>query len=69
MISCPLKPDSLQVIQMLNNSSHHITMVTGDNPLTACHVSDLLGIIRKDTSVLVFTPPNELGRSFSLLFF
>ncbi|KAM3172670.1 hypothetical protein ACTXT7_014059 [Hymenolepis weldensis] len=66
VISCPLKPDSLQVIQMLNNSSHHITMVTGDNPLTACHVSDLLGIIRKDTPVLVFTPPNELVGKQSL---
>lgn len=37
-------------------------MVTGDNPLTACHVSDLLGITRKDAPILVFTPPNELGR-------
>ncbi|KAM7540919.1 hypothetical protein Aperf_G00000039450 [Anoplocephala perfoliata] len=64
VISCPLKPDSLQVIQMLKNSSHHITMVTGDNPLTACHVSDLLGITRKDTPVLVFTPPNELDEKW-----
>nr|CDS30555.1 cation transporting ATPase 13A1 [Hymenolepis microstoma] len=64
VISCPLKSDSLQVIQMLKNSSHHITMVTGDNPLTACHVSDLLGITRKDTPVLVFTPPNELDEKW-----
>ncbi|VDM16591.1 unnamed protein product [Hydatigera taeniaeformis] len=63
VISCPLKPDSMKVIQMLKTSSHYVTMVTGDNPLTACHVSDLLGITRKDTPTLVFTPPNELGMS------
>uniref|UniRef100_A0A5K3FND9 Cation-transporting ATPase n=1 Tax=Mesocestoides corti TaxID=53468 RepID=A0A5K3FND9_MESCO len=60
VISCPLKPDSHSVIQMLKSSSHHITMVTGDNPLTACHVSNLLGITRKDTPILVYTPSNEL---------
>ncbi|KAH9286492.1 Manganese-transporting ATPase 13A1 [Echinococcus granulosus] len=64
VISCPLKPDSLKVIQMLKSSSHHVTMVTGDNPLTACHVSDLLGITRKDMPILVFTPPNELDDSW-----
>ncbi|VDD77022.1 unnamed protein product [Mesocestoides corti] len=53
VISCPLKPDSHSVIQMLKSSSHHITMVTGDNPLTACHVSNLLGITRKDTPILL----------------
>lgn len=62
IISCPLKPDSLSVIQMLKASAHHITMVTGDNPLTACHVSNLLGITRKNVPVLVLTPPNELRK-------
>uniref|UniRef100_A0A0X3PAK9 Manganese-transporting ATPase 13A1 n=1 Tax=Schistocephalus solidus TaxID=70667 RepID=A0A0X3PAK9_SCHSO len=60
IISCPLKPDSLSVIRTLKNASHHIIMVTGDNPLTACHVSNLLEIVRKNAPVLVFTPPNEL---------
>ncbi|BHF60922.1 hypothetical protein SprV_0100389200 [Sparganum proliferum] len=60
IISCPLKPDSLSVIRTLKNSSHHIAMVTGDNPLTACHVSNLLEIVRKNAPVLVLTPPNEL---------
>uniref|UniRef100_A0A183TMN9 Cation-transporting ATPase 13A1 n=1 Tax=Schistocephalus solidus TaxID=70667 RepID=A0A183TMN9_SCHSO len=66
IISCPLKPDSLSVIRTLKNASHHIIMVTGDNPLTACHVSNLLEIVRKNAPVLVFTPPNELGAFISV---
>nr|CAH8841422.1 unnamed protein product [Trichobilharzia regenti] len=60
IISCPLKPDSRSVVQQLLNSSHHVTMITGDNPLTACHVSSLVGMTRSDIPVLVLTPPNPL---------
>ncbi|CAI2726639.1 unnamed protein product [Schistosoma spindalis] len=60
IISCPLKPDSLTVIKDLSYSSHHISMITGDNPLTACHVSSIVGIVRSNVPVLVLSPPNAL---------
>lgn len=53
VFSSPLKPDSKSVIKEIMNSSHHITMITGDNPLTACHVAAKLRLIdKKKTFVL-----------------
>lgn len=53
VFSSPLKPDSKSVIKQIMHSSHHITMITGDNPLTACHVASKLKLIdKKKTFVL-----------------
>jgi cation-transporting ATPase 13A1 len=53
IISCPLKPDTRAVIKEIMHSSHHITMITGDNPLTACHVGSQLKLIdKKNTYIL-----------------
>lgn len=52
VFSCPLKPDSVSAIKMLNESSHRCVMITGDNPLTAAHVAREVGIV--DRGVLVF---------------
>lgn len=60
VISCPLKPDSKSVIKEIMNSSHHITMITGDNPLTACHVGAKLKIIDKKNT-LVLTKNDQDG--------
>lgn len=49
---CPMKSDAIDTIQMLNHSSHRCVMITGDNPLTACHVAKEVGIITKDVLIL-----------------
>ena len=53
IISCPLKPDTLANVREISNSSHHVTMITGDNILTACHVASELKFIRKDSALLL----------------
>jgi len=41
-----------------------VVMITGDNPLTACHVAKELHITRSDRHTLVYTEPNEYGLWF-----
>ena len=44
---CPLKKDSAKVIKRLQQSSHRVVMITGDNADTACAVARRVGIIPK----------------------
>ncbi|KAI6176078.1 hypothetical protein M3Y97_00759800 [Aphelenchoides bicaudatus] len=57
VISCPLKPDTKPMIKEIVESSHAVCMITGDNPLTACHVGSVLHFTRKHTPILIFDEP------------
>jgi cation-transporting ATPase 13A1 len=48
---CPLKPDSLDAIRMLNESSHRTVMITGDNALTACHIAKEVEIVSREVLI------------------
>ena len=52
VLQCPLKEDAMSSVRMLNESSHRCVMITGDNPLTACHVARQVEIVDRDVLIL-----------------
>ena len=52
VLQCPLKEDAAKAVQMLNESSHRVVMITGDNPLTAAHVARQVEIVDRDVLIL-----------------
>lgn len=52
VLHCPLKEDAKEAVQMLNESSHRVVMITGDNPLTAVHVAREVEIVDRDVLIL-----------------
>ncbi|KAK4205065.1 putative type V cation-transporting ATPase [Triangularia verruculosa] len=52
VLQCPLKDDAKEAVRMLNESSHRVVMITGDNPLTAVHVAKEVEIVDRDVLIL-----------------
>ncbi|EAQ88554.1 conserved hypothetical protein [Chaetomium globosum CBS 148.51] len=52
VLQCPLKDDAKEAVRMLNESSHRVVMITGDNPLTAVHVAREVEIVDRDVLIL-----------------
>ncbi|CAI4227922.1 unnamed protein product [Auanema sp. JU1783] len=61
VISCPLKPDTKIMIKEIIESSHKVVIITGDNPLTACHVGKVLKFTSKKLKTLVLDDPGIGG--------
>ncbi|KAG2336157.1 HAD-like protein, partial [Suillus weaverae] len=52
VLHCPLKPDAVETLKMLADSSHRCIMITGDNTLTAVHVARDMEIVDHDALIL-----------------
>ncbi|KAL6162049.1 putative cation-transporting ATPase 1 [Exserohilum turcicum] len=52
VLQCPLKPDAIEAVRSLNESSHRVVMITGDNPLTAVHVAKQVEIVDRECYIL-----------------
>lgn len=52
VLQTPLKDDAKKAVRMLNESSHRVIMITGDNPLTAVHVAREVEIVDRDVLIL-----------------
>jgi len=61
VLHCPLKEDAKEAVQMLNESSHRVVMITGDNPLTAVHVAREVEIVDRDALILDAPEHNDGG--------
>jgi manganese-transporting P-type ATPase len=61
VLHCPLKEDAKEAVQMLNESSHRVVMITGDNPLTAVHVAREVEIVDRDVLILDAPEDNDGG--------
>ncbi|KAI1187576.1 hypothetical protein F5B17DRAFT_399254 [Nemania serpens] len=62
VLQCPLKDDAKEAVRMLNESSHRVVMITGDNPLTAVHVAREVEIVDREVLILDAPEKNDGGQ-------
>ncbi|KAI9807413.1 MAG: hypothetical protein M1833_000158 [Piccolia ochrophora] len=63
VLQCPLKDDAHQAVRMLNESSHRVVMITGDNPLTAVHVARQVEIVDREVLILDAPENDDSGKN------
>jgi cation-transporting ATPase 13A1 len=63
VLQCPLKPDAIEACRSLNESSHRVVMITGDNPLTAVHVAKQCEIVDRECYILDAPEHDESGKA------
>ena len=63
VLQCPLKDDAVKAVRMLNESSHRVVMITGDNPLTAVHVARQVEIVDREVLILDAPEHDESGEN------
>ncbi|KAJ3489244.1 hypothetical protein NLJ89_g11549 [Agrocybe chaxingu] len=64
---CPLKPDAVESLKMLADSSHRCVMITGDNPLTAVHVAREVEIVDREALILDLAENAQHEKGTSLI--
>lgn len=62
VLQCPLKEDAKLSVRMLNESSHRVVMITGDNPLTAVHVARQVEIVDREVLILDAPENDNIGK-------
>ncbi|KAL9095176.1 MAG: hypothetical protein Q9165_002432 [Trypethelium subeluteriae] len=61
VLKTPLKEDAKRAVRMLNESSHRVVMITGDNPLTAVYVAREVEIVDRECLILDAPEHDESG--------
>ena len=61
VLKTPLKEDAKKAVRMLNESSHRVVMITGDNPLTAVYVAREVEIVDRECLILDAPEHDESG--------
>ena len=65
VLGCPMRPESAPALRELADSGHDLVMITGDAPLTACHVARELGIVSSSTAAATATATANASSSSS----
>jgi cation-transporting ATPase 13A1 len=63
VLQTPLKEDAAKSVRMLNESSHRVVMITGDNPLTAVHVAKKVEIVDREVLILDAPENDDSGKN------